>query len=51
MCFWVTEDWDKIEVRGDSWESSSLPVTPRAPQLNLNLLSLQKHINSDWARV
>ena len=31
--------------------SSSLPMSPRAPQPNPNLLSSQKRINSDWVPI
>ena len=34
----------------DSWEGT-LPMSPRAPQSNPNLLSTQKHKNSDCVRV
>jgi len=39
------------ERRLGLYKGASLPMSPRAPQLNPNLLSPQKHINSDWVRV
>ena len=45
-----THHLPKLTFTPDSYPDA-LSMSPRAPQLNPNFLSPQKHVNSDWVRV